>query len=202
KVAVTRFGAATDVAARVALRRHHVDPERDVTILQLGGMPEILGALSTGAVQGGVLSPPSLFRARRLGLRELVDVTDLDITFPNPGIIVSQRRIQADPEQIRRFMRGFVEGIAAAKRQKEFTKAVIGRYTRTTDPDVLEETYQLFVVKLLRRLPSPDLPAVRSALEVVARQNPRARSARPEAFVDDRFVKELEQSGLLERLYP
>jgi ABC-type nitrate/sulfonate/bicarbonate transport system substrate-binding protein len=35
KIGVTRFGSATDIAARFALRKHNLDPQKDVTILQM-----------------------------------------------------------------------------------------------------------------------------------------------------------------------
>ena len=73
-IGVTRYGATSDFSARLALRHWRLEPNKDVALLQLGGVPEILAAMKSGAVQGGTMTPPTNVRARHQGYRELVNV--------------------------------------------------------------------------------------------------------------------------------
>lgn len=87
KIGVTRFGSATDIAARFALRKHNLDPQKDVTILQMGAMSSIMGGLQGGSIDAGLVSPPTLFAVEKMGFKELVSVTDMDLAFPNPSLV-------------------------------------------------------------------------------------------------------------------
>ncbi|HEX5607768.1 MAG TPA: ABC transporter substrate-binding protein, partial [Candidatus Binatia bacterium] len=69
KIGVTRFGSATDIAARFALRKHNLDPQKDVTILQMGAMTSIMGGLQGGSIDAGLVSPPTLFAGRKWALK-------------------------------------------------------------------------------------------------------------------------------------
>ena len=50
------------------------------------------------------------------------------------------------------------------------------------------------------RVPYPTAAGVRTILEDLASKNPKARSAKPEDFIEPRFVRELEDSGFFRRL--
>ena len=74
KVGVTRLGGSTDWALDAALKQWGLERGRDLIVIQTGGMPEGLAALTSGALDAVVLSPPSNFRAQKAGMHELVDV--------------------------------------------------------------------------------------------------------------------------------
>ena len=65
---------------------------------------------------------------------------------------------------------------------------------------MLEETYDVYAVKYLERVPIPDEQSIQSVLEELAGQVPNAREARARDFFDDRFVRELEESGYIRGL--
>jgi hypothetical protein len=39
------------------------------------------------------------------------------------------------------------------------------------------------------------------SLDLLAEENPKAKSAKPDDFVDARFIKELDESGYIDGLY-
>jgi ABC-type nitrate/sulfonate/bicarbonate transport system substrate-binding protein len=86
RIAVSRFGSSSDVAARHAVRKFNLDPLKDVTLLQLGSMSNMFGALKSGAVEASMVSPPTQFLSEKLGFKELLSVTDMDLAYPNPGM--------------------------------------------------------------------------------------------------------------------
>jgi hypothetical protein len=47
----------------------------------------------------------------------------------------------------------------------------------------------------------PYLAGLQMALDLLAEENPKAKSAKPEDFVDSRFIKELDDSGYIDNLY-
>src|SRR5439155_24363488 len=91
KVGITGVGAATETAARMALRSLHMDPVADVTMANLGTAQNILAALQSGAVDAGVLSSPTNLQARAPGMRELVNVAKLDNPFPSAWAAASRK---------------------------------------------------------------------------------------------------------------
>ena len=92
------------------------------------------------------------------------------------------------------------EGVAFAQRNPERTKEIIGQYTQTDDARLLDRTYAA-LAPVWERSPHAPPDVLRADLEAVALDVPAARSARPEDFVDNRLVDELERSGFFERLY-
>src|SRR5215471_7513764 len=144
RIGVNRFGAGTDFGARLALKRWGLVPAKDVTIIQLGGYPEAFAALKGDSVQAAVLAPPFSTEAKRLGMVELIDFNQSDIEFTGIGLTTTARYASARGEATRRFVRALVEGIWAFKGNREAALRAIGKYTRTTDRSLLEETYQTY----------------------------------------------------------
>ena len=201
KIGVTRFGSATDIAARFALRKHNLDPQNDVTILQMGAMSSIMGGLHAGSIDAGLVSPPTLFAVEKMGFRELVSVTDMALAFPNPSLVVQGGILRRKPESVDGFMRAYVRGIQRARTDKEFAFKSIANYTKIEDPAVLQKAYDLYVGKVLEKAPYINMVGMRNALADLAKTVPAAKDAKPEQFIDMHFLDRLEQSGLLKELY-
>jgi sulfonate transport system substrate-binding protein len=199
RIGVTRFGAPTDFGARIALKRWGLVPVKDVTIIQMGGLPESLVALKGGSVQAAVLPPPFSTEAKRAGMVELFDFNQSDIEFTGVGLTATARYVSTRDEATRRVVRALVEGIWAFKANREAALRAIGKYTRSTDRDLLEETYQTNR-KVIRLNARTTEAAVRNVLEAVADQTPRARGANPQDFYTNRFIDELEQAGFMREL--
>ena len=100
KVAVTRLASSTDYALRFAAEKWPVKPDKDFTVLQLGGQPEMMAALKSGAVQGAMLNAEFTILARREGYRDLADVTSMGLAFPGSGLNTSRSFIRARRETV------------------------------------------------------------------------------------------------------
>ncbi len=201
KIGVTRFGSATDIAARFALRKHNLDPQKDVTILQMGAMSSIMGGLQGGSIDAGLVSPPTLFAVEKMGFKELVSVTDRDLAFPNPSLVVQGGILKKKPESVDGFMRAYARGIHRARTDKEFALKSIANYTKIADPAVLQKAYDLYVGKVLEKAPYINMVGMKNALDDLAKTVPAAKGVKPEQFIDTHFLDRLEQSGLLKELY-
>lgn len=201
KLGVTRFGSSTDISARFALRKHNLQPEKDVAILQMGAMSAIMGGLQGGSIDAGVVSPPTLFAVDKLGFKELQSVTDMDLAFPNPALIVQGGIIRNKPDVIDRFMRAYARGIHRARTDKELTLKSISKYSKVEDPFFLQKTYDLYLGKVLEKAPYINMAGMRNAIDDLAKTIPSAKEAKAEQFIDFRFLENLEKSGLLKELY-
>jgi len=201
KLGVTRFGSSTDISARYALRKHNLDPSKEVTILQMGAMSSILSGLQGGSIDAGVVSPPTLFAVDKLGFKELVSITDMDLAFPNPSLIAQGGIIRKRPEVIHKFMRAYARGIHRAKTDKELTLKSIAKYTKVQDPLLLQKAYDLYLGKVLEKAPYINMVGMQNALDDLTKTVPAAKAARPEQFMNLRFLENLEKSGLLQELY-
>jgi NitT/TauT family transport system substrate-binding protein len=201
RIAVSRFGSSADVAARAALRKFNMDPTKDVNLMQLGTMSNMFGALKSGAVEASVVSPPTQFMSEKMGFKEIVNITELDLAYPNPSMAVPGELIRKKPDLIDRFMRAYVRGMHRAKTDRESTIKTLAKYTTITDTVILNRAYDFYMGNILERAPNINMKGMQNALDDVARTVPAAKTAKPEQFVDLRFLDRLEKSGLLRELY-
>ena len=140
---VNRFGSISEMGLRLSLRRLGIDPEKDVKIVPAGGNPERLASISRGISQFTIMSEPFVREAERLGLRNLVSMANLKIPLHGNGVVTREAIIKSKrPMVALDSSRGITEAIHFIKHDKEATKAIIGKYTRFTDPEGLERTYR------------------------------------------------------------
>lgn len=201
RIAVSRFGSSSDVAARHALRKYNLDPLKDITLMQLGTMSNMFGALKSGAVEASMVSPPTQFLSEKMGFKEILSVTDMDLAYPNPAMAVSGDLIRRRPDIIDRFLRAYVRAIHRARIDRDSTIKTLAKYTTVTDSALLARSYDFYMSKVLERAPYINLQGMQNALDDVARTVPAAKNAKPEQFVDLRFLDRIEKSGLLRELY-
>jgi NitT/TauT family transport system substrate-binding protein len=200
-IGITRFGTTIDTGARIALRHFGLVAEKDVSIIQVGGMESIVPAMQGGRVHAGILSYPAIARAKKLGYRELLDIAALDMPYASTGITTRGEVIRKEPDLVRRYMTAQVEAIARMKRDRPFTLNVMGKFLRTTDMEQLSETYDIYANKYLMKVPLPTVEAIRPVLDELEPRNPKAKGQDPRRFFDDRFVRELQSSGFIDALY-
>ena len=197
---VNRQGTVSEMGLRLALRRLGIDPEKDTKIISSGGNPERLAAISKGIVHFTIMNEPFLKEAEKLGFRDLVNIATLKIPLHWNGVVTREAIVKARRPMLTRVVRAITEAIHYIKLDKEGTKAVIGKYTKLTDPDGLERTYRNYAA-VLPETPSPDPTGVKTLLDDMAPKSPKAAAADPKSFVDQSFVQEMESSGFLKQLY-
>ena len=199
-IGVTRYGANSDFAARFAVIKYGLQPEKDVAILQTGGPAESVAALNGNRIQAVALTAPATIRARKLGLRELLDVSKLEVNFPFNGMVATRAFLKNNGAIVTRFLMAQAEGVALAKKDPVFGKKVMERYFRNDDKELLDESYDWIVKQNFILPPYPALPCLATILKATEVRNPKAKTAKPEDFVDGRYVQELDKSGFFAEL--
>lgn len=196
---VTRYGASTDVSLRAFLKKYGLEPDRDVKILQMGGQPEILAGMQAGVIQGGILSSPGDFKARKAGYSLLANFAKEGIDYPTTSLVSTRSTIKKDRETVKRFLMAYSEAVDRLFRDKELGMKVIGKWTRTQDRETLESAYE-YATNFIERPPHLPYKATENIVASMAETDPRAKGHKAEEFLDPSIYNELEKSGFFKSL--
>ncbi len=200
-IGVSRFGASSDFVIRLVLEtKWGLNPAKDVTIRQMGENRAIVSAMQAGAIHAAPLTSDARLRAEKLGLKTLVDLGSLGIDYQHSAVITSREFIKKNEDTVRRFMKAFVEGIHLFRTDKPGALKVLSKYAKTTDSELLEAYYREYA-NVFPRVPYPTLKGIQVILDDIAKTKPEVGKFKSEDLVDLRFVKELEESGYIDRLY-
>jgi ABC-type nitrate/sulfonate/bicarbonate transport system substrate-binding protein len=200
RMGVTRFGGTLDFAARYYLKRYGMEAGKDVSFLQIGAMPDIAVAVASGAIESGVVGIPQNFLAKKQGLRELADLSEIDARYALAGFLAKRSFLSENHDSMVRFMKTLVEATYYLKSRPKEGMEILKRYTRIDAPDIIKPTYDLHV-KLFPKIPEIFPEDLKLILEEVALTNPKAKGANPASFIDDRVLREVAKSGFAEQFY-
>jgi NitT/TauT family transport system substrate-binding protein len=198
-VATSIFGGSSDFLARMALKKLGLTPVKDVAIVQIGGVPERLGALEKGKVQAAMLGVTEALMAQKKGFNALVAVSQ---AYQSAGVATTRRFIRESPDIVRRYVKSQIEAVHRIKTDREMGKRVLLKYLGPQDKEILERKYDYASAD--DRLPPkqyPTMEGIKNILASLAETDPKAKTAKPEDFVDIRFIKELDESGFVDDLY-
>jgi ABC-type nitrate/sulfonate/bicarbonate transport system substrate-binding protein len=143
------------------------------------------------------LSAPTHIRARAAGAQPLIDMAKAGVYFPHTAIITRRAYLKANRDVTLNFFRGYSEGLQRFVQDKATAKKVIQKYTRDTADEIIEATYQ-YAVDYVVRPPYPNREGIVETLKLS--QNPEAKKANPDIFLDTNIVKTLEDQGFLRQI--
>lgn len=197
KIGITRIGSSTHTSALFALGTAGLKPS-DYQILPLMEVPNILTALMAGQVDAGVVSPPTNSRARKAGLNELMNLAKEGPEYVSVGVGTSRSYINANEDIVRRVVRSYAEGVYLFKTNKAMALKMIQNQLKVKDVDIQEDTYNQFR-QYLEYPPYVSRKAMEAVIADVAEKEPAAKSAKPDDFIDMRFVAALEKDGFFKQ---
>ncbi|HZU07599.1 MAG TPA: ABC transporter substrate-binding protein [Chloroflexota bacterium] len=201
RLGITRQGATTDTAARSLLRRVGLQPDVDVALIQTGTTTEMYSALVAGAIDAGVMSEPVALQAIKDGYRVLFDMANMGVEYPTTALGTLRSLVAERPAALRAFIAGLTEAIARVRQNRAEALEVLARFTRLEDPEVLNATYDEFAPRY-PQAPYPTEASIVTILESIRELEGRTIDARPSDFIDPRFVRELDESGVIRSFYP
>lgn len=201
KIGVSRFGSATDFGLRYAEEKWPVKRQRDFAVIQVGGVSDVYNALRAGALDAAVINAELAILARREGFRELADIAKMGINFPTSSVITTRSFIKRNENMVRKFMRGFVEGVHFAKTQRGPAIKIMQKYLRSSDAAMFDELYEMYVVRNIPRIPRPSPESLKTVLDQMMETDPRVANLKPEQFIDARFFQELDKEGFIQKLW-
>ena len=176
-IGISRYGTSLHTGARLAMKHFGLEPGKDVHIVEIGSGDWIVGALQGGRVQAAVFGYPATSRSVKLGNRILLHIPSLNIPYASTGVSSRGDLIRNDPDLVKRYLSAQVEAIALMKKDRDFALKVLSKYLRTTETDLLSETYDIQIAKYMMKLPMPTADAVRSVLDELSERNPKGPRA-------------------------
>jgi ABC-type nitrate/sulfonate/bicarbonate transport system substrate-binding protein len=201
RLGITRFGTVTDSMSRLLVGKLGLDPDKDVSYIQVGDVPILLASLTSGRIiDGAIIQPPYYLKALASGMRVLVNMQEMDISVQQTGLNTTQKFISKNPDVVRRVVKSVIEGIYLMRTNPSVAKHAISKRMQIKDEKEIEDTY-LLLKSFVPIKPYPTLDGFKTIFDDLSRKVPAAKTADPKEFVDTRFIDELDQSGYIDSLY-
>ena len=198
RIAVSRFGSASDLTTRMVLRSWKMDPEKDVALLQSGNTPTRMTALIAGHVDGALVSPESLHKVLSSGCcRAIADLSELPLDFARFGVTVPAALIHNQRDVARRIVMAYIEGIYAFKTKPKLVYSVLEE-EGIKDPAIAKEIYTRLSFSM-REYPIPEAAGIQNALDSLG--HPNARNVKPANVMDTSLIEEIRKTGFIDKLY-
>lgn len=196
KVGISTAGSSSDVAVRVALRKIGLEPDKDVTVVAVGGVPQRVAALQGGAIQATVANPPETTTVERAGFHPLLDLAGLKLPATNQTTITRRDVIASQPEVVQAFVDSLVESIAFMKKDKQFTVGVLEKYFKSTDDAAMTATVDFYVKEVFPAIPYPRADLFGDAIAVLSSKNPKVKDLDVNKILDPTFAQKAADQGL------
>lgn len=202
KLAISRFGSASDYAAQLAVEKLGGDPKQ-VTMLQLGGNPSRLAAMTTGTAHATVFSEPFASVAVKQGMRSLLDLADSGVPFPQNCFIVRRSLLGERRAFVVNAMKASIESLYLLKRDRKFAREVLKKYLRIDDDSMIDIGIEYYLTKHGDGvLTLPDRKGLEFVIADTAKTNPKAKGQSPESLrvLDGSVLDEIKKSGFIEKV--
>jgi len=194
KVAVSRFGSGSHFQTNLALKDGGLDPEKDVTVLQIGNSGARITAILSGVVDGTIMAADFVPRARKEGFNVLADLADTKIEYPFLTLNFIGSYLDRNQKLVRALIKSMSESVRALQSDATTAKAVIRSALRTDDAETVD--YALArSVQVLDRRPFPTQAGIQTVLDELGKEA-KGKSWKFEDFVDLRALRELEKEGV------
>jgi NitT/TauT family transport system substrate-binding protein len=199
--AVTRLGSTTHFYLRAALRSLGLDPEKDMTILQLGGGPEIVAAMRGGRVAAAALPYRNTFSLIQSGWPLLVDMSTPNFVYPSSCVATTRAFIKSNPAVVERFLKAYVESTWLIKKDSALAEQVIKKWHRETDAPFIKKTVEVYA-RIFKPVPYISDQGLDIVLKEIAARRPVSKEffGKPELFRDHGPLEKLAKEGWIDRL--
>jgi len=193
RVGISRFGTTADYGARIGLKKLNLQPQKDVTLIQIGDTPARIGGMLSGAIEAATLSSSEKELAVKNGFHVVADPSDVE--FPSNAIVTTRAFLKTNRDEVKRFVRGLVEVIHFVKTQPERSKKLLQEIYRQNDESVMAKRYQA-MVEMFPDYPYLTRAAVQSFLEVLRDEGKLKDPLNPDPFLDMSLLREVERERM------
>ena len=190
KIGIASFGGNNDIGLRFAFKKNGVNPDKDVTFLQLGGERNRLTALERGAISATIMSPPGLFVAEAQGYSRLGDLNTMGMRYPELSIVGRKRDLKDRRDLIRRYLRAYLEAVRVMKSNRELTVRVIEKYIHVGSKAEALKTYDYFVKSISDTLRTEG-EGITEFLATLEPKTAGASKRNPNEFIDESVLDEV-----------
>ena len=203
RLGVSIIGGTSWMEALLALEHLGLNPARDaIQINATGGQSIRANALETGSIDAALLAPLFSRTLKTKGLRILLELAQSNIPFVNTGIVASAIYLEKYPDIVDALLKSLLEAQAfiGSPANKSIVIKTLMHHMKISDRLIAEEGYQE-MARELEKKPYPSVEGMRNIQRLMAVANPKIAAIKVEDLVDSRFMRKLDNSGFIDRLY-
>ena len=193
KVAVSRFGSGSHFQTNLALREGGLDPEKDVTVLQIGNSGARITAILSGVVDGTIMAADFVPRAKREGFNVLADLADTKIEYPFLSLNMMGAYIDKNFRLVKALIKSMAESIRALQTDPVNARVAIRAALKTDDNETIDYALARSVQVLARR-PFPTQAGIQTVIDELGKEA-AGKNLKFEDYVDLRALRELDKEG-------
>lgn len=189
-VAVLQPGNGVDIITRWWLKKHGLEPDKDVRIVSAGATPARLTALRNGQVQGTLLQPPNDVNGEKAGMKRIAVMSEELLNYNQDVIAANGNVIKDQPEVVRAFMAATAEGISFIKDPANREEAInIGIASLGTDEEVTTKSFD-FALDAIPEKGKLNIEGMQWAIDAVKEIGGIKNDLPVEQVVDDKYYAE------------
>src|SRR5690349_1709239 len=190
KIGIASFGGNNDIGLRFAFKKNNINPDKEVTFLQIGGERNRLTALERGAISATIMSPPGLFVAEAQGYNRLGDLNAMGMRYPELSIVGRKRDLKERRDLVRRYLRAYLESVRVMKGNRDLTVRVIEKYIHVGSKAEALKTYDYFVKSISDTLRT-EREGITEFLATLETKTPGVSKRNPNEFIDESVLEEV-----------
>jgi ABC-type nitrate/sulfonate/bicarbonate transport system substrate-binding protein len=197
-VATTSVGAFGEIAMRKTAKERGMEIGKDIKLLYHKGPPDALQTFVLNNADGLIVTPPQSEMAKGKGYPVIIDFYQRGLKIIGPGTGVARAFMQKNPNTLKIFLMGYLDGIKRALDDPRAAKQVESHYSKITDPKLLEDSYQEG-----KKVWNKDMTVDGDAIKLVLEQSTVAKAADldPRRFFDNTLIKEVNRD-YASKLFP
>ena len=183
---ITRLNSSIHFYLRSALRMVGVDSDKEMTLLQLGGSPEIMTALDSGRIAAAALTIRDALPFMQRNWPVLVDLTKSDLVYPSSCVTSTRAFVKAEPKTVNGFLNAYVSAIQVIKREQKLAERTLIKWLKEKESANLSKSVEAFA-RLFKTVPYVPDQGIESVLKDLANQRPVPKDliGHPELFRDN-----------------
>jgi NitT/TauT family transport system substrate-binding protein len=193
KVAVSRFGSGSHFQTNLALKEAGLDPDKDVTILQIGNSGARMAAILSGTVDGTIMAADFVPKAKKEGFNILADLAETKIEYPFLALHMMGPYIGRNLNIAKALIRSMSESVRALQTDPANAKIAIRAALKTDDVETIDYALSRSV-RVLESRPFPTVAGIQTVLDEIGKEA-KGKTFKFDDFVDMRALKELEKEG-------
>ena len=139
KIAISSFGSATDILARLTVEHFKLNPQKDVQFIAAGSSSGRLAQLESGLVDAAVVSPPSDQVAEARGFKTLVRTRDV-LLFPVNGVGLHEQKLRNNRPEVKRVLRALLKANRFILDERKGAIDILQKWSHTP-ANVAEQAY-------------------------------------------------------------
>lgn len=197
-VATTSPGAFGEIAMRMSARKAGMEIPRDIKLMFHGTPAQAYSTFSLGNSDAMINTPPQTDLAKHGGYPVIIDYHKEGLKIIGPGTAVTREFTQKNPQTVRAFLMGLLEGVKRAIDDEEYASKMESKYSKLTDPKILKENYQQGL-----RVWNKDMTIDPAAIQLVLDFAPegKGKGVDTKRFYDNSFIQAINRD-FASKLFP